>query len=206
MSKIVNRSMDPTPAPHRDRKPLQLRTPQRRGFSLVEVVMAVGIIASALLIIVALFGTLIKGQREAIEDKIVVDSLGAFNSFIESEVSFDDAFQWATGEGRLLYAQYLSDSQGESSAAGRNHRAKWMKENDTAVSQISSAEVRRWIVAVLKWDEKLNPAAAAELPADADNYRETSMIFSADFYVLSSPDQDTANRQPALTATVAVNR
>jgi hypothetical protein len=168
--------------------------------------MAVGIIASALLIIVALFGTLIKGQREAIEDKVVVDSLGAFNSFLESEVSFDDAFEWATGEGRLLYAQYLSDSQGESSTVGRNHRAKWMKENDTAISQISSAEVRRWIVAVLKWDEKLNPVPAATLPEDPGDYLETTLIFSAEFYVLSSPNQEIANLQPALTATVAVNR
>lgn len=185
---------------------MKIRLHGRKGFSLVEVVMAVGIIASALLIIVALFGTLIKGQREAIDDKVIVDSLGAFNSFIESEVSFDDAYKWATGEGRLLYAQYLSDSQGESSTAGRNHRAKWMKEEDSAISQISSAEVRRWIVAVLNWDEKLNPTAAASLPADADDYLETSLIFSANFYVLSSPNQEIANLQPALTATVAVTR
>jgi type II secretory pathway pseudopilin PulG len=184
-----------------------LRSP--RGFSLVEVVLAVGIVTFAIIVIVSLFGSLLSRHKEVADRQEAINATGALNAYLETEVTFPVAFSWAKATSHeLAYVLHRADGGGAPSASGTNVVGKWIDAtNATASTAMDSAREGKWIKVVLKWNETLNPMAQSALPAQDAGYPEAALVFDATFYLVpNAAFPITSNAVPSAVIPVAVSR
>jgi type II secretory pathway pseudopilin PulG len=181
----------------------------RRGFSLVEVVLAVGIVTFAIIVIVSLFGGLLSRHKEVTDRQEVINAMGALNSHLETGVTFPVAFTWAKANNHeLAYVLHRADASGTPSPSGTNVVGKWIDAGDVASSTaMDSAREGQWIKVVLKWNETLNPMAQSALPAQDAGYPEAALVFDATFYLVpNAAFPITSNAVPSAVIPVAVSR
>lgn len=166
----------------------------RSGFSLVEVTLALGIVAFAMTILLALLGTALDTGGEVTDRREAYQSIDALRQYLADEVEFDDAYEWAkvqTGQ-PLVYVSYRVDANGAPDTDGRAVRSKWLDPADNPVyPDYEAAREGSWIKARLRLDDVQNPIDQANLQSDADDYPHAYLVFQVEVYEVGAPDLPT---------------
>lgn len=150
----------------------------RSALSLVEVVIALGIASTVIVVLVALFGSVfnLKGDTSARREAgIASASLGAF---LNRETPFSEVHRWLTdGSKRLVYARFRTNAAGEPDPSGDRVVARWLDGNalPTGLEMAREGRVIRADVAV---DTALNPSGPALEPLDASDYSYIAALAS----------------------------
>jgi len=177
-----------------------------RGFSLVEVVITVGIVSFALVVIVGLFGTLLSRQGEVKERNELVAAIGALNTYIDQEISFEKVYsEIAEGTLQLDFAQYRVDDDGLPSRGGTRLNSQWFAPDAPIPSAVEAAREGRLIKARIRLDTDRNPVNP--LTGNADSYSEAMLALVAQLYPV--PDQNFSipeGSKPIITIPLAVLR
>ncbi len=157
---------------------------------MVEVVLAVGILAFAILTILGLFGSLNQRARETTERRTAVGAMDSLANFLRHQNDFSTVYGWpAAGPKKLAFLIYRADDNGNPVASGETQvRARWMELPVIDKANLEAAREGRWIVAELTLSPTLNPIAPASLPASAGAYDKASLVFDIDLFIVPDPD------------------
>lgn len=63
-----------------------------RGFSLVEVVLAIGVIALAVVALIGLFGPTMGSVKQVVDSNFATAAISRVNAFIQNELTYEEAF------------------------------------------------------------------------------------------------------------------
>lgn len=182
-----------------------------RGFSLAEVVLAMGIVAIALLAIFSMFGSTIGYARDNSERRQMLEAVDSLRAYLNEDLPFDTVYQWAAqapgNEQELAYITYRSNADGSPNAEGDEVRSIWFDPATAPipVDDLNRALVGKWLKAKLRLASIGNPPLAA-LPATADNYGYGHLVLQVDVDPISDPRLQTVSERPELTTTLGVLR
>jgi uncharacterized protein (TIGR02598 family) len=167
------------------------------GFSLVEVVLALGIAAFAIITIIGLFGGLLDSNRYNVERREALQSVNSLRAFLneqEEGKTFDEIYGWAQSgaEQELVYVTYRGDTVTRlPDANSREIVAGWFDAGDMptgiSINDLTSAREGRWIKAKLTLLTDLTPDGDA-LPATADAYPHAYLVFIAKISSVAGPE------------------
>lgn len=86
-----------------------------KGFSLVEVVLAIGVIALAVVALIGLFGPTMSSVKQVVDSNFATAAISRVNFYVQNELSFDEAFDRAAGGHHLIVYKYNPVGGNESS-------------------------------------------------------------------------------------------
>lgn len=118
------------------------------AFSLVEVVIALGVVSFALLAIIGVFGGILRTSNENTDRQAMADSVDALRSYLNS-TNFSTAYDWAKNGKEFLYVTYKSEAGGGPDPASSLVSSRWMPTDAPDISDIDAARYGRWIRARL---------------------------------------------------------
>ncbi len=172
----------------------------------MEVVLALGIVAFAIITIVALFGSLNQRAAETMERRAAVGAMDSLKTFLRHQKDFPAVYQWAQGGPKeLVFIRFRADANGApKSTGGTQVRSVWLEKPVANKADYEAAREGRWMGARLKLSATLNPVPS--LPATAALYTRASLIFDADLYSIPDPDIFPPNAAPVLSGAVAVRK
>lgn len=174
-----------------------------RGFSLVEVVLAIGIVSFALLAVMGIFGGLMKSSDENTQRREIAEAVDSLRRELRQS-DFETAYQWVR-EGKTLY--YLAYHAGDSNIPDPNspHVAgKWFESPPvTNLALMEAARSGRWVRAQLKVSPS-NPGGT-NLPGISSNYSRASVLALVLLDSVSSPNQ-TATNSGQLETSLSITR
>lgn len=180
--------------------------PRRRqaAFSLVEVSLALGIVAFGLMVTVGLFGSLLDGSRQAGDRREIMSALTALHSHLDEEVEFSDVYTWAADGGvELAYVSYRSTSAGDPAADGAEVRGRWEETGGTWTGDYEAARISDWIRARLTLDDDLNPG---DLGGGVDSYPHAHLVFQVELFSVPDRNLPLTDQEPSLTTSITVLR
>jgi len=174
-----------------------------RGFSLAEIVLALGIVSISLLAIFAVFAGTMQSSGNLSDRRVLVESVDALRGYLNDSAGFDQVFGWVSGDAtkELIYVTYRSDSTGAPSAEGEETRSIWVE--PSAADQYDTARNGKWVKAWLEYAPSAN--AADTLTGSADDFEQAVMVVRAEMAAVGT----TAVTQPStpdFTSHVAVRR
>ncbi len=205
----------------------KIQTSQRRhgGFSLVEVTLALGIVAFAVVTLIGLLGTLLDAddsvtdRRDAIQ---CIDSLHQYLGLKEDPNSpgnlfFNEIYTWAQAdEWELAYVTYYSDADGNPDRSVKSVRSVWLDQDEFSnFTTYDSAREGNWIKIRLTLaggpgSDGANPVDKSDLPPEADNYPHAYLVFIAEAYGVANPNVSPWEldppQNPVFTAPITVLR
>jgi type II secretory pathway pseudopilin PulG len=204
--------------------PKRLDETRTQAFSLVEVVISIGIVSFALLSILSFFGGMLVSSRENANRRELIEAVGTLRAYLNevgspdssSASAFMKAFDFVTtgspsGQ-ELIYVTYIVDKEGNpvdfygnaSSGdllAGDSHRVvgKWVATNDALLPSYEKARTGRWLKAKL--------SRSPSNPADTVYTNTSAALFfvNVEIGVVPTPNQSTTN-SASLNTTLAVRR
>jgi len=174
-------------------KPRTLRDQARSvhtAFSLVEVVIALGVVAFALLTIIGVFGGVLRTSEDNTDRQAMADSVAALRSYLNS-TDFAATYDWAKDRKELLYVTYRAEEGGEPNPASSQVISKWMPAEATDAADLEAAREGRWIRARLGVSPS-NPGGT-NLPA-VDAYARAGLFILAELDSVESPAVPLKNR------------
>ncbi len=169
------------------------------GFSLVEVVMAVGIVSFAIVTLLALLGSAFDAGGSVTERREAIRAMDALRHYLNEEVDFDTAYEWAqNADGQwIAYVTYHAEDdgtpEGTPKAGEQSVRSKWFEYDNTGniapsvYADYEDAREGRWIIVRLLLNEVQNPMEQSELPSDAPDYPHAYLAFKAEIYEAPLP-------------------
>jgi type II secretory pathway pseudopilin PulG len=173
------------------------------GFSLVEVVMAIGIVSFAMLTIIGLFGGLMKSSSENSDRREQVEAVDSLRAYLNESVEFSNAFVLARDREEVLYLTYFADTNGVPQSGSEHVFGFWTNSTATGLDAYEQARSGRWLRAKLSISPS-NPSGTNG--TTFSDYSNKSLLFvNAEIRVIAAPGQAATN-QGALTTTLAVRR
>lgn len=172
------------------------------GFSLVEVVLAIGVAAFAVISIVGIFGGVLRSSEdnaERLELAQAVDSLRTSLDDTNFTMSFSNICTWATTQKRLVYVTYKVDSGGSPNVSGESVAGKWLDPEKEATAQYDAARAGRWIRGRLSVSPS-NPGGS-----NLANYSRATIFVLAELDAIADPSQ-TNSLSATFQTTIAVLR
>ena len=105
-----------------------MRKGNSSGFSLVEVVLALGISVFAMVTILGLFASFVESDQDIAERRELIEAIDPLNNYLENEVKFNNVFAWFMGGARkeLYYVTYRVDQNGDPDAEGDEVISTWL--------------------------------------------------------------------------------
>lgn len=175
----------------------------KAAFSLVEVTIALGVVAFGLMVIIGLFVTLLNGAGRADDRREIMAALASLNSYLDDEVPFRTVYGWAANDAELAYVSYRADSSGNPAANGSEIHGRWEPVDGTWDGDYDTSRTSNWIRARLTLDEDLNPG---DVTGDVDSYPHTYVTFQVELF--SVPDRAISldNQTPTMSTNIAVLR
>lgn len=178
--------------------------PRISAFSLVEVVLAIGILAFAAITILGLFGQLYRSDEHVAEMRAAVGAANSLRDHLQNEAGFATVYDWARGgDKELVYASFLADEDGNPDPGGAV-RDEWFALPVADEAAIEATRQGRWLKGVLRPHPTANPVAPASLPA-IDSYPHSYLVMEIDIHVAADPDLAPTGR-PVLNTAIAVHR
>ena len=160
----------------------------RRGrflaaFSLVEVVIALGVASFALLTIIGVFGGVLRTSEENTDRQALADSVDTLRSYLNA-TNFSATYDWVKGGKELLYVTYKADADGEPDPASSVVSSRWMPDDAPDVAALEAAREGRWIRARLGVSPS-NPGGT-NLPA-LNAYTKAGLFILAELDSVEAP-------------------
>lgn len=181
-----------------------------KAFSLVEVVLAVGVVSIALLGIFGLFSTALRTNSETLSQQEVLGVTRAFSGYLGStNVGFSNVFNWAKNPATAPEVYIYSATNGS---------FQYGLGSDSAfLSALTARQGRLFRMALeLSPNMPLRDATgaisvarpvAADLPASATSYtNDAALALKVKVFDVSSPGLSITNLQPVLTYDAIVPR
>lgn len=179
------------------------------GFSLVEVTLALGIASFSLVVMLGIFGSVVRVRGDNVGRQEAYTAAYALQSRVSGPGAFNEAYNWVKGGSKeLVYVRYKVDDSGTASTTGERYRAGWFDPTDLT-PDMESAVDGRWIKATLKWDPRdhINPVALAQLPANAQDYTQARATLIAEIHAVPTPTTAiAAGARPTLTTSLTLHR
>ena len=195
---------------------MKLRPSYSSAFSLIEVVIAIGIVAFALVSILGMFGSIANNTRDQIDQRDLLEAVDPLRSYLNTSVPFDQAYEWSTrGEvpKQLVYVSYYIDAQGEpvptTEALGDDavsSRGIWLDPEEPSIdfTEYDAARAGSWIKAELRKSLTGNPVVDP-WPDRASNYEYGHLVFQVDIGAVELPDLP-LDRVNALNTAIGILR
>jgi type II secretory pathway pseudopilin PulG len=188
---------------------LNIHSKDFQGFSLVEVVLALGIVAFAVTVIFALLGTLTSSDQENRERKELIAAVDGLHQYLQKDVPFDTAFLWAKENTRpeLIYVTYRARRDTAAPDPGSVSVRSVCFESGSPpypIENLEAAREGRWVKARLVFSPDLTPDGTA-LPANADDFDSASLVFNAQMAAVAEPTLAVPDRTTFET-TISINR
>ncbi len=177
-----------------------------KGFSLVEVVLAIGILSFVVAIIVALFSQLYRSGDQINAMRSAVGAASSLKDYLQNEEDFETVYEWAAdSDVDLVYASFLADEEGDPTLASNAQvLGNWYSTWDDVKTDIEGPKQGRWLKARLRRHSTLNPGDEASLPA-LSAYPYSYLVFDVDLYSVEDPDLVPTGR-PILKTAIVVHK
>lgn len=163
-------------------KPSQPRA-AATGFSLVEVVIAIGIVSFALLVLVAVFGGVLRTSDDNADRQEIAESVNSLRGYLSAS-DFATVYGWTQSGKELLYVTYKAGPDGTPNPAASEVSSKWMAADASNITSLDAARSGRWIRARLGVSPS-NPGGTS-LPALA-SYARASLFVLAEMDYVETP-------------------
>lgn len=206
----------------RDRFPTRpLRTHRNRAFTLVEVVLALGVFAILIVGCIALLSLSSNSLRDVVTRDEAVHLTSALKQHL-NQLSFDTTYKMVYDKSAVYVCTYRAQPQGTTNADGTPIRYSGSARN-SGEGYVVVPTVREAQDLLLKSNDlpsregrifrvklspsSTNPVPAASLPSTAATYTESILTVQAQFFPLNGDDPANSNVSvPSQTCTLAVLR
>lgn len=182
---------------------LKFRLRRSAAFSLVEVVIAIGVASFALVTIFGLFGGLMKTSGENIARREIVESVDALRKLLQNQ-DFATSYDWITSNKELIYVSYRADSDGTPDPSSLTVVGKWIDPSVEAASAYEEARAGLWIKAKMAISPS-NPGGASP-PSSADSYTGAMVAALVTLDAVQASDQTPSSSLARIEATLAIRR
>jgi type II secretory pathway pseudopilin PulG len=172
------------------------------AFSLVEVVLAIGIVSFALLTIIGLFGGIMKSSGDNSRRREMAETVDSLRSFL-NRTNFDTAYGWVRSNKEFLYLTYRVGSNGIPDTNSQVVGGLWTNADASGLEAYELARSGSWLRARLGVSPS-NPGGT-NLPAAAGNYSRASLFVLADIAPVAGTTQ-TATNSSRLQSTMVITR
>lgn len=178
---------------------------QAPAFSLVEVVLAIGIVSFALLTVLNLFGGMMKSSNDNSHRREFAEAVDALRSSLTDTNfagSFSNVLTWAGNNKELVYVTYKANDDGTPNATSETVTGKWIDPAAGSTATYDAARSGRWLRARLQVSPS-NPGGT-----NLANYARSMVFLQADLDSLATPDQigQTNTSSSTLKTTLAIRR
>lgn len=157
------------------------------AFSLVEVVISIGIVSFALLTIIGLFGGIMRSSGDNTQRREMTEAVDSLRAFLTEEAGFTNAYNWAKSGTSLVYVTYKSGANNIPDAGSITVVGMWTN----ATSELEAYEAARsgsWLRAKLSVSP-LNPSGT-NLPPIAQYANRAGVFIVADIDAIAQPGQE----------------
>jgi len=179
------------------------RSRKASGFSLVEVVMAIGIVSFAMLTIIGLFGGIMKSSSENSDRRELAEAVDSLRAYLNESVGFSNSFALARTHGEVLYLTYFAETNGVPKSGSEHVFGFWTNSAATGLDAYEQARSGRWLRAKLSISPS-NPSGTNWTTVSACSNKPLLFV-NAEIRVIAAPGQAATN-QGALSTTLAVRR
>ena len=175
--------------------------PSLRAFSLIEVVLAIGIVSFALLTTIGLFGGIMKTSGDNTRRREMTEAVASLRSHLNG-TNFDTAYDWTKSGKEFLYLTYKADTNGSPDSNSESVVGKWTNADAAGLDAYESARSGHWLRAKLSVSPS-NPGGT-NLPASS-GYTRAVFFVLADISAVAIPGE-TATNSSRLQSTMAISR
>jgi len=190
----------------------------RRAFSLVEVVLALGVAAFTVTISFGLISTVMTTGKDTRDRKEIAAALQSLRPNLQEIAGFDKCYSWALrgspGQ-ELVYVTYRADpATGAPETTSTAIRSVWFDPNSTdpdlgpphPLADLEAARESRWVKARLTYEAALMPTGSpAALPSESGKFSEGHLVFEVGLAVVAGPGVSLPAK-PAFECPIVVNR
>lgn len=170
-----------------------------RALTLVEVVMALGIVSAVIIVVVGLFGALMTQRGDTSDRREATAAAEALPLFLNGETPFATVYGWlGAGPKALVFAHFRANDSGEPDPSGNLVISRWM-DADALPASLEAAREGRPIRAEFEIDRVLNPSGATLDPLN--DSRHSYIAAQAKIYPVPTVD---STRSGAVPVTVPV--
>lgn len=157
------------------------------GFSLVEVVLAIGILSFALIMIVALFASLSNRRQDVSQRREAAAAIAALGTYLNEGVSFETVYEWVQGGSakELVYVRYQADEAENPSSSGSHVISNWFDPASADLVGYEDARQGYWMRALLTFDGNLH--ADSSLSASASDWPYAHLLLRAELHAVPDP-------------------
>lgn len=182
---------------------------KRCAFSLVEVMIAVGIVAFTVTVSVGLISTFMASSRDNRDRSEIAAALNGLRSYLQEKVGFDTCYSWAANDSapELVYVTYrANESTGAPNGDSSFVHSVWFDPASPPypISQLEVAREGRWVKARLTYAENLMPDGTTATGSTGD-FPHAHLIFEVGLAVVAQPTFPVPPR-PTLESPIVVNR
>ncbi len=176
------------------------RTGRPPGFSLIEVVLAIGIVSIVLIAIIGLFSNVLKTSDANIGRRELAEAIDSLRRTLQT-TGFTNAYAWARNTNTLLYVTYRADPAGNPATNGANAASLWIDPNNPPrpLADYDAARSGRWVRARLGVSPS-NPGGT-NLPQNPSDWPRALVVSSVTLDTISSTNTD----DPAISSTLEAN-
>ena len=175
----------------------------RKAFSLVEVVLAIGIVSFALLTIIGLFGGLLKSSAENNQRRALAEAIDALRRTLQTG-NFHTNYQLISQNKTLLFVTYR-ERNGNPDSSSASVLSRWLDPDSTSdLDSYDKARTGMWIRAKLKVSPG-NPGGTS-LPANPDDYLRAMVRAIVTLDSIPLPDKNLPPSPPILETEIAALR
>lgn len=175
------------------------RTP--KAFSLIEVVLAIGVVSFALLTVIGLFGGIMKSSGDNTQRREMTEAVDSLRSYLNA-TDFPTVYNWTKTGREFLYLTYKTGSNGNPDPSSQTVVGIWTNADAAGLDTYEPARSGHWLRAKLSVSPS-NPGGT-NLP-DSSAYPRATLFVLADIFPVAGPGQTTTNFSP-LQSTIAVQR
>ncbi len=185
--------------------PACTRRLRHAAFSLIEVVLAIGIVSFAIITILGIFGNVLKSSDSNTERRELAEAIDSLRRTFQTE-SFNTSYGWVTGNKTLLYVTYHANDTGQPTPGAKDIIAKWMDPANPPqpLAQFDAARSGRWIRAKLRLSPS-NPGGTS-LPSNPDDYDRALIMAAVTLDTIATPDPNAPSVSSLLETNLSILR
>jgi len=166
--------------------PRDLKPSSTRGFSLIEVTLALGIVAFGLLSILGVYSGMLGQAAENTDRRDIGEATDALRAELNENFDFSTVFDWIKSDDpkQLVYVTFRANDAGEPDPTGDRILSTWL--DDWADwADYETAREGRWLKAELRLAPNNNPS---DLPANSADYPSALLLVQMQMAAVPTPD------------------
>ncbi len=179
------------------------------GFTLVEVVLAIGIVGIGLLSIIGAFSSLQSSAHDYQTRREAAYAINSLQNYLQNEEEFSSIYREVKADGLdLVFLSYRGNEPGQPSASGQRSYGHWARADSNWGDEYEPARNGSIFLGTIELDEDVNPATKSELEAEASSYPHGLLALKISLFEIFNANQvgSIEGRRPFFTSTVIKNR